>query len=227
LISTRNQSNNNNDYNTNISNSNSNIKGTEKKSSKKISNPNVTMLNNSYVNGYKNKNIYTNQNESEQLYVKQKKEFNNYIQIVHNLKSKNYLEKMTKLEMEKKKIKEKYRDDEWSDTKKIKLVKLNEDKLLLEVKRKNAFIDSFGMAAKKVNDNEDDVDEDNYKGIKNYHLNMGLGATYMYSLKYKLEPRYIIKNFKKKTIEKYKGNKGIFLGPNVGDIDRLMKMCRK
>lgn len=206
---------------------NSNKKITEKRSSKKLINRNISIPNKSYTNKYPNRSISNNLNENEQIYAEQIKEYNNYIKKVYNLKSKNYIDKIKKIELEKNKIREINGDNEWSDTKKIKLVKLNEDRLLLEVKRKNAFIDSFGMAAKNINDNEDDVDEDNYRGIKNYHLNMGLGAAYLYSLKYKLEPRYILNNFKRKTIERYKGNKGIFFGPKAGEIERLKKMYKK
>ena len=140
------------------------------------------------------------------------------------MKSKIFVEKIKKIETEKNKLKE---ENEYSDDKKLKLVTLNEDKLLLEVRRKNAFIDSFCLVGQNINDKEDDIDEDNYKGIKNYHLNMGMGATYMHNLKYKIEPRYILKNFKKKTIDKYKGNKGIYFGPNNKDIEYLKTLYKK
>ena len=116
--------------------------------------------------------------------------------------------------MEENKLKKFCKNDDYNKENKIKLSELNIERLLLEVKKKNIFLDSFGIAGKNIKDKEDDVDEDNFNGLKNYHINLGMGATYIHNLKLKIEPRYILKHFKKKTIDKYKGNKGIFFGPH-------------
>ena len=196
----------------------------EKRGSYNTFNNNISISNYSYSNKNQSKKHSFFFNKNEQSYIEQKKEYNKYLKKVRHLKSKIFVEKIKKIETEKNKLKE---ENEYPDDKKLKLLTLNEDKLLLEVRRKNAFIDSFCLVGQNINDKEDDIDEDNYKGIKNYHLNMGMGATYMYSLKYKIEPRYILKNFKKKTIDKYKGNKGIYFGPNNKDIEYLKTMYKK
>ena len=133
---------------------------------------------------------------------------------------------MEKLEIEKNKLKEEKENNNGKE-KKLKLTEFNEEKLLLEIRKKNILIDSFGIEGNNIHNKEDDIDEDNFKGIKNYHLNMGMGATYMHNLKSKLEPRYILKNFQKKTLEKYKGNKGIYFGPNNKEIERLKQLYKK
>ena len=69
--------------------------------------------------------------------------------------------------------------------------------MILEIKKKNVFLNSFGIIGKKNNGKNDDVDPENLKDVKNYHLNMGLGALYMQNLKFRIEPSYIKKNFKK------------------------------
>ena len=89
---------------------------------------------------------------------------------------------------------------------------LDEDGLLLEIKRRNIFLDSFGIAGKNINSKEDDVDEDNFKGIKTYHVNFGMGATYL-TTKMKIDPKYILTLFTNKTIDQYKANSGIYFGP--------------
>ena len=153
-------------------------------------------------------------NKSEELYKEQKKNYNKYLRKIKILRAKNYIDQIKKLEMEENKLKERNEKNEWIGDKKIKLTELDEDRFLLEIKKKNIFLDSFGIAGKNINSKDDDIDEDNFKGIKNYHINLGMGATYINNLKMKIEPRYILKHFKKKTIDKYKGNKGIYLGPN-------------
>ena len=164
-----------------------------------------------------NNNIFTMNNikhfsKNENIYKEEKKKYNKYLKKLGKIRSKVYLEKIKKLEMEENNLKDDNKNNEWTEEKKIKLTELNEERLLIEIKKKNIFLDSFGIAGKNINDKEDDIDEDNFKGLKNYHMNIGMGSKYMNNLKLKIEPRYILKHFKKKTIEKYKGNKGIFFG---------------
>ena len=166
-------------------------------------------------------------NKSEELYKEHKEKYKKYLRKIRILRAQNYIEQIKKLEMEGNKLKKRRENNEWSNDKKLQLTELNEERFLLEIKRRNIFFDSFGIAGTNINDRDDDVDEDNFKGIKNYHLNLGMGATYMHNLKLKIEPRYILKEFKKKTIDKYKGNKGIYLGPNNKGIDRLKKLYKK
>ena len=164
--------------------------------------------------------------QSEQLYRVQKKQYKKYLKNTLNLRANNFIEQMEKLEIEKNKLKEEKENNNGKE-KKLKLTEFNEEKLLLEIRKKNILIDSFGIEGNNIHNKEDDIDEDNFKGIKNYHLNMGMGATYMHNLKSKLEPRYILKNFQKKTLEKYKGNKGIYFGPNNKEIERLKQLYKK
>ena len=152
---------------------------------------------------------YSSKNEN--LYKEEKKKYNIYLKKIKNLRANNYVEQIKKLESEETKLKEFNKTNDYVEEKNVKL---DLERLLLEIKKKNIFLDSFGLAGKNINDNDDDIDEDNFSGLKNYHINLGMGATYMHNLKLKIEPRYILKHFKKKTIDKYKGNRGIFLGPH-------------
>ena len=100
---------------------------------------------------------------------------------------------------------------ESDNNRKTRLIKLDENKLMLEIKKKKnqTLMNSFGVRSRN---NDDDLNFESYKDVKKFHINMGMGAFYMNNLKMKIEPRYIKKEFKKKTIQKYKGNKGVFFG---------------
>ena len=183
-----------------------------------------THINNNkiYISKYLYNNNHTINNKTnpkyfsknEKAYKEEKKKYNIYIRKIKKLRANNYVEQIKKLELEENKLKKFCKNDDYNKENKIKLSELNIERLLLEVKKKNIFLDSFGIAGKNIKDKEDDVDEDNFNGLKNYHINLGMGATYIHNLKLKIEPRYILKHFKKKTIDKYKGNKGIFFGPH-------------
>lgn len=150
--------------------------------------------------------------KTQRNYDERKKQFDNHLRKVRKIHSKIYIEQIKKLEMEENKLKEDYENNKWTEDKKIKLTELKEERLLLEIKKKNAFLDSIGIVGKSVSDKDDDVDEDNFQGLKNYHMDLSMGSNYINNLKFKIEPRYILKQFKKKTLEKFKGNKGIFFG---------------
>ena len=100
---------------------------------------------------------------------------------------------------------------ESDNNRKTRLIKLDENKLMLEIKKKKnqTLMNSFGVRSRN---NDDDLNFESYKDVKKFHINMGMGAFYMNNVKMKIEPRYIKKEFKKKTIQKYKGNKGVFFG---------------
>jgi len=101
---------------------------------------------------------------------------------------------------------------ESDNNRKTRLIKLDENKLVLEIKKKKnkTVNNSFGVRGR--NNDDDDLNFESYKDVKKFHIDMGMGAFYMNNLKMKIEPRYIKKEFKKKTIQKYKGNKGVFFG---------------
>ena len=151
--------------------------------------------------------------KNEKDYEELKKKHKKFIKILRKLRAKNYVEQIKKLEVEENKLNEEKENSNKNKYKKIKLSELNEEKLKLKIKKNNIFLNSFGIAGKNINNKEDDIDEDNFKSLKNYHFNLGMGATYMNNLKLKIEPRYILKYFQNKTIDKYKRNKGIFFGP--------------
>ena len=151
--------------------------------------------------------------KNEQEYKDQKKKHKKFLKILSKLRAKNYIEQVKKFEAEENKLNEEKENNEKNKYKKIKLSELNEEKLKLKIKKNNIFLNSFGIAGKNINNKEDDIDEDNFQSLKNYHFNLGMGATYMSNLKFKIEPRYILKYFQNKTIDKYKRNKGIFFGP--------------
>lgn len=147
----------------------------------------------------------------ERLYKAQKKHFKHYLKKAQNLRAKTYVDQLKKIDIEKEK--------EYKENKNINLVKLNEDELLLEIKKKNAFLNSLGIIGRKNLEIDDDVDEDNFKKIKSYHMKMGMGAFYTFNLKFRVDPSYIKKDFRKKTMDRYKGSKGIYFGPKVKDIN--------
>ena len=152
--------------------------------------------------------------KSERIYNEQKRVYSKYLKNVKKLRAKNFVAQTIKFEAEKNKIekeKEKNKLTEWNEPKTIRTI-LDEDGLLLEIKRRNIFLDSFGIAGKNINSKDDDVDEDNFKGIKTYHVNFGMGATYL-TTKMKIDPKYILTLFTNKTIDQYKANSGIYFGP--------------
>lgn len=152
-------------------------------------------------------------NYFERLYKEHKNEYNHYVKKSQELRSMTYAEEISKIEREKEELMKE--STEWEDNKRLKFLTLNENRLILEIKKKNVFLNSFGIIGKKNNGKNDDVDPENLKDVKNYHLNMGLGALYMQNLKFRIEPSYIKKNFKKKTVDKYKSNRGVFFGPRT------------
>ena len=152
-------------------------------------------------------------NYFERLYKEHKNEYNHYVKKSQELRSMTYAEEISKIEREKEELMKE--STEWEDNKRLKFLTLNENRLILEIKKKNVFLNSFGIIGKKNNGKNDDVDTENYKDVKNYHMNMGLGALYMQNLKFRIEPSYIKKNFKKKTVDKYKSNRGVFFGPRT------------
>ena len=107
---------------------------------------------------------------------------------------------------------------EGDNNRKTRLIKLDENKLVLEIKKKKnkTVKNSFGI--RNRNDDDNELNFDSYKDAKKFHIDMGMGALYMYNLKTKLEPNYIKKEFRKKTMEKYKGNKGVFFGTKFKEI---------
>jgi hypothetical protein len=107
---------------------------------------------------------------------------------------------------------------EGDNNRKTRLIKLDENKLVLEIKKeKNKTVkNSFGIRSRNNDDNE--LNFDSYKDVKKFHIDMGIGALYMYNIKTKIEPSYIKKEFRKKTMEKYKGNKGVFFGTKFKEI---------
>ena len=107
---------------------------------------------------------------------------------------------------------------ESDNNRKTRLIKLDENKLVLEIKKKKnkTVNNSFGVRGR--NNDDDDLNFESYKDVKKFHIDMGMGAFYMNNLKMKIEPRYIKKEFKKKTIQKYKGNKGVFFGTKFREM---------
>ena len=166
---------------------------------------------NNYKKYKKNIKLSYRGNYFERLYDEHINEYNNYVKKSQELRAITYVEEMAKIEREKEELEKE--STEWEDNKRLKFLALNENRLNLEIKKRNVFLDSFGIIGKKNNGKNDDVDSENYKDVKNYHMNMGMGALYMHNLKFRIEPRYIKKDFKKKTIDKYKSNRGVYFGP--------------
>ena len=160
-------------------------------------------------------------NYFERLYNEHKSEYDHYVKKSQELRAMTYSEEMTKIEREKDELMRESTD--WEDNKRLKLLRLNENRLILEIKKRNVFLDSLGIIGKKNNGKDDDVDSENYKDVKNYHMNMGFGALYMHNLKFRIEPRYIKKEFKKKTVDKYKSNRGVFFGPRIKEETEELK----
>ena len=152
-------------------------------------------------------------NYFERLYKEHKNEYNHYVKKSQELRAMTYSEEISKIEREKEDLMKE--STEWEDNKRLKLLALNENRLILEIKKRNVFLNSFGIIGKKNNGKNDDADSENLKAVKNYYMNMGLGALYLQNLKFRIEPRYIKKDFKKKTIDKYKSNRGVFFGPRI------------
>ena len=90
--------------------------------------------------------------------------------------------------MEENNLKDDNKNNEWTEEKKIKLTELNEERLLFEIKKKNAFLDSIGIIGKNANDKDNDIDEDNFKSLKNYHMDLSIGPKRIHNLKFKIEP---------------------------------------
>ncbi len=116
----------------------------------------------------------------------------------------DYLVKAQKLKKE---------NSEGDNNRKTRLIKLDENKLVMEIKkRKDKTVKNSFRVKDRNNDDDDELNFESYKIAKKFHIDMGMGAFYMNNLKMRIEPRYIRKEFKKKTMEKYKGNKGVFFG---------------
>ena len=113
-------------------------------------------------------------NYFERLYNEHKSEYDHYVKKSQELRAMTYSEEMTKIEREKDELMRESTDCE--DNKRLKLLRLNENRLILEIKKRNVFLDSLGIIGKKNNGKDDDVDSENYKDVKNYHMNMGFGA---------------------------------------------------
>ena len=178
--------------------------------------------NKKYQLKYKNQLKLSNRgNYFERLYNEHKNEYNHYVKKSQELRAMTYSEEMKKIEREREELMRE--STEWEDNKRLKFLTLNENRLILEIKKRNVFMDSFGTIGKKNNGKNDDVDSENYKDVKNYHMNMGFGALYFHNLKFRIEPRYIKKEFKKKTVDKYKSNRGVFFGPRIKEEPEELK----
>jgi len=154
------------------------------------------------ISNYCNKNKKNRILKNYKLTFKQK--YSNESSYRYMNEFNDYLAKAQKLKKE---------NSEWDNNRKTRLIKLDENKLVMEIKKKKdkTVKNSFGVRSRN-NDDDNELNFESYKDAKKFHIDMGMGAFYMNNLKMKIEPRYIRKEFKKKTMEKYKGNKGIFFG---------------
>ena len=162
-----------------------------------LSNSNSDLNLSNYVNKKKNKQNKKNiklsfkSRYSNESFNRHMNEFNDYLTKAQKLKKEN---------------------SEWDNNRKTRLIKLDENKLVMEIKNnKNKTVEhSFGARSRNNIDNE--LNFESYRDAKKFHIDMGMGAFYMNNLKLRIEPRYIRQEFNKKTLEKYKGNRGVFFG---------------
>ena len=165
------------------------------------------------ISNYYNKNKNNRIKKNYKLTFKERYSNESNIRYINELN--NYLAKAQKLKKERSE----------GDNRKARLIKLDENKLILEIKKKKkknkTVMDSFGV--KRRNNDDDELNFESYKDAKKFHIDMGMGSFYMNNLKMKIVPRYIKKEFKKETTEKYKGNNGIFFGTEEKIEDLIKK----
>ena len=165
------------------------------------------------ISNYYNKSKNNRIKKNYKLTFKERYSNESNIRYINELN--NYLAKAQKLKKERSE----------GDNRKARLIKLDENKLILEIKKKKkknkTVMDSFGV--KRRNNDDDELNFESYKDAKKFHIDMGMGSFYMNNLKMKIVPRYIKKEFKKETTEKYKGNNGIFFGTEEKIEDLIKK----
>ena len=165
------------------------------------------------ISNYYNKSKNNRIKKNYKLTFKERYSNESNIRYINELN--NYLAKAQKLKKE----------HSEGDNRKARLIKLDENKLILEIKKKKkknkTVMDSFGV--KRRNNDDDELNFESYKDAKKFHIDMGMGSFYMNNLKMKIVPRYIKKEFKKETTEKYKGNNGIFFGTEEKIEDLIKK----